>query len=192
MIKDLFNEFLKLSQELRPGYPFSLGMGQEIAQESIQEVFKKIKINIPTVYEVIYGTVQGTKRNIEDQRMFDFTPGYRLIHIDEFIHEKNVMNKVLENENQYKFVLPLLTNLSSDFICFAEKMNGEQHICTLLHEDGELVLMHQTVIKFFETINEFYKHRVYSLDKDNFLDYDWEKESSLGARINPNVGYWCS
>ncbi|SDO05055.1 hypothetical protein SAMN04487897_107195 [Paenibacillus sp. yr247] len=187
MLKDLFNEFIELSKELRPEYPDSLGN----EKKDWSNVFQ-MKSDIPRLFEVIYSTVQGTKRDINDQRLMDFIPGYRLIHIDEFVLEKKNLDNILNAQTKIAMVVPLLANYSSDFICYVENFDGEGCICILLHDERELNLMYSTPEKFLETINEFYKQHVYFLDDDGYLDYDWEKEGIIGSSLNPDVKYWTS
>ncbi|BFH66807.1 MAG: hypothetical protein E6230_03050 [Paenibacillus dendritiformis] len=186
MLREMFKEFIELSRELRPTYPDSLGTAKEDWAETLQLT------HIPSLFEVIFSTVQGTYRDTNDQRLMDFIPGYRLIHIDEIVSEKNNVDDMLNVQTDIAFVLPILANYSSDFICYVEKLNGENCICSLLHDEGELELMYKTPEKLLETINEFYKQHVYFLDDDGYLSYDWEKEGIIGSSLNPDVKYWVS
>ncbi|TVY02061.1 SMI1/KNR4 family protein [Cohnella terricola] len=186
MLRDLFNEFIELSNELRPDYRASLGTATGNWTDVLQLSYT------PNFYEVIFSTVQGTKRDVCDQRLMDFIPGYRLIHIDEFVSEKQNLDNILNVQTDVAFVLPILANYSSDFICYVEMLNGEGCICTLLHDEGELEVVYNTPEKFLETINEFYKQQAYFLDDEGYLTYDLELEGNIGAKNNPNVNYWVS
>ncbi len=75
MLRELFEEFIELSRTLRPDYPESLGLAKEKWQSSIPN------FTLPTLIHVIYSVVQGTERDIRDQKLMDFIPGFRLIHI---------------------------------------------------------------------------------------------------------------
>ena len=50
--------------------------------------------------------------------------------------------------------------------------------------------MHDSVELFFKTIIAFYTQDVFFLDKDGYLDYDFEKEGIIGAAYNPGIDYW--
>jgi len=122
----------------------------------------------------------------------DYTPGYRLIHISEIVEEKNIIDSVfVKNDRaEIEVVIPLFVNYSSDYICYCKYSTGEEYICTLMHDEGDLVLMHKSPKKFLETICELYKQGVYFLDSDGYLDYDSDKESIVGSKLNPGIEYW--
>jgi hypothetical protein len=56
MLKELFDEFIELSKELRPEYPDSLGKSKE---DWIQ-VFENFS-KTPELFKVVYSSIQGTK-----------------------------------------------------------------------------------------------------------------------------------
>jgi uncharacterized protein YbgA (DUF1722 family) len=188
MLDTLFKESLKLAEQLRPKYPQSLGD----KTDKWEDIVKKFVSNIPEIYSVIYSNVSGTKRNIKEQDIMDYTPGYRLIHISELPEEKKNLDRVLNHKGyaEGELVLPLLSNYSNDFICYHLSSKGEEHICALMHDEGDLVLMNESPIKFLETVCEFYKQTVYFLDSDGYLDYDIDKEGLVGSNLNPGVKYW--
>ncbi|SDN33922.1 hypothetical protein SAMN04487897_102561 [Paenibacillus sp. yr247] len=185
MLYDLFNKFLELSESQRPNYRKSLGKAKENWSHIIQ-----LTLEVPSLFEVIYSSVQGTCRGIKDQRLMDFIPGYRLIHIDEILEEQKILDNLIANEVERVLALPLLVNYSSDYICWVKIKEEESCICVLLHDEGELKVMYRTPEKFLETIIEFYKEEVYFLDKEGYLDYNWEKEGNIGLSLNPSVEYW--
>lgn len=165
MLEYLFCEFLKLSEELRSEYPTSLG----IAEANWSDTFTSLgKSEIPELIKVIYSNVQGTERNIKDQKLMDFIPGFRLIKIDEFPSEKDRLDTLVNNKEQR--VLPLLTNYSSDYICYVVNQNQTGEICTILKDELELKVMFRSSLDFLRTINEFYRQKVYFLDEDGYLD----------------------
>lgn len=188
MVEKLFKESLKLAEQLRPKFIKSLG-GKV---DGWKDVFRNLNISIPDLFTAIYSNVSGIKRDISQQDLMDFIPGYRLIHISEFIHEVDNMRSVLRDEKcmEYETVLPILANYSSDFICYCKRTTGEELICSLMNDIGELIVMHNSLEKFLETICEFYKQGVYFLDSDGYLDYDMNREGIIGSAINPGVKYW--
>ena len=185
MTNSLFKEFLYLSSVLRPEYPYSLGMGNN--ELNTIEAFNS---NIPRIYQVIYNTVTGTLRNIKNQSLMVFIPGYRLIHFDELEIEKKNLDNISNFQSQGYTIFPLITNYSSDFTCCSTTIDGKEKIYAILHDEQELILMHNSSEKFLETICEFYKEQVYFFDSDGYLDYDIEKEGKLGTVINPGIEYW--
>lgn len=42
---------------------------------------------------------------------------------------------------------------------------------------------------FFKTIIAVYLKNIFDLNRDGFLDYDYEKESIIGAEYNPGIDY---
>lgn len=187
MLDTIFMESLKLAEQLRPQYPRSLGKA-----DRWEDILKKLVSNVPEIYYAIYNNVLGTKRDIKEQELMDYMPGYRLIHILEFAEEKENLDSIISNDAfvEDEFVLPLLVNYSNDHICYYRTSRGEEYICTVMHDEGELVTMYQTPKKFLETICEFYKQGVYFLDRDGYLDYDIDKEGEIGAKLNPGLCYW--
>ncbi|MFM9327211.1 hypothetical protein [Paenibacillus mesotrionivorans] len=188
MLESLFRECLSLSSKLRPNYSESLGT----RAENWEETFGRSGNEIPLFFKSIYNHVSGTRRDINQQELMDFIPGYRLIHITEITKEKeNVKNILVEDYlNESDNIIPFLTNYSSDFYCIIKNAVGEESICVLTNDSGEPIEYSRSPQKFFETIIEFYRSGVYFLDHDGYLDYDYEKQRSIGSEINKGVSYW--
>jgi len=184
---NLFEQTLEISEQLRPGYRARLGIGlpKLEAELRLNEIFK-IGMSVPTMLVDIYSLIKGTERSILDQRFMDYVPGYRLINLDELDVEKNKFTSLdLVPSNKY---LPFLANYSSDYICV--ESGGLNGIGTVLHDEGEFVLMHKTPENFYLTIIEFYKQGAYFTDGDGFLDFDFDKSGEIGAQLNPGISYW--
>jgi len=179
---------LRLAGLLRPKYPQSLGT----STNNWEDVFKKLEEPIPNLFRAIYSIVSGTEREIKEQALMDFIPGYRLIHISEFIEESTNLKNILIDESlsDNEIVIPLLANYSSDYICYYKNSAGKELLCSLRNDSGELIVKHSSSEKFFETVCEFYKQGVYFLDSDGYLDYDMEKERTVGSLINYGITYW--
>lgn len=187
MLSDLFEDFMFLSMRLREEYPESLGE----KSDNWEEVLHLLDNDIPKLYQVIYGRVSGTLRAIEKQELMDFIPGYRLIHINELSNEEARFSSIYKDRNaKVKKVIPLLVNYSSDYICHCKMMDETENIASITHDDPKFTLMHESSEKFLETLCEFYNSNVYYLDSDGYLDYDFEKEGEIGAKINKNIAYW--
>ena len=88
MLSDLFKQFMFLSMSLRENYPKSLGK----KADNWEEILHLLDNNIPMLYQVLYSQVSGTFRDINQQELMDFIPGYRLIHINELINENARLN----------------------------------------------------------------------------------------------------
>ncbi|WP_379164127.1 hypothetical protein [Paenibacillus sp. sgz5001063] len=184
----LFQEFLQLSAGLRPGYIDSLGSGGAAGGPAISGIVP----DAPKLLEAIYSQVSGTSSEEEEPSLVEFIPGYRLIHIQEYAQEVQVLRSILE-EKGYSgggTVLPILTNYGSDFICYLQSEDGTERICDLLHDYGDLVVMCDSPEKFLETLCEFYKQDVYFLDEEGYLDCDLVLEGEVGAALNPSANYW--
>lgn len=183
-----FQEFLKLSAELRPDYIASLGTGDNASNTQITTVLP----DAPDLLKAIYSTVSGTSSEEEEPRLIEFIPGYRLIHIHEYETEMKVLAGILEEKGHQVdgVILPILTNYGSDFICYHKSADGVERVCDLLHDYGDLIVMYDSPAKFLETLCEFYKQEVYFLDEEGYLDCDLIKEGEVGAALNPNAKYW--
>lgn len=188
LLDTLFDEYLTLSAKYRSDYTTSLG----VKKGNWMEVLKLIFQDVPRIYETLYGRVSGTRRDIKRQELMDFIPGYRLIHIDELIHEKSNLDFMIKDNrhDEFEVITPLLANYSSDFICYARTNNGKEVILNFLHDDFELDIMYGSIENFLKTICEFYKEKVYYLDEDGYLDYDLDKECEIGRKINAGLAYW--
>ena len=188
MIEKLFKESLRLAGLLRLQYPQSLGSNIS----NWEDVFIKLDKTIPKLFRTIYSNVSGTERDIKEQELMDFIPGYRLIHISELIEESDNLKNILIDEKLYHngVLIPVLGNYSSDYICYYKNKDGQELICSLRNDSGELIVKHNSPKKFLETVCEFYKQGIYFLDSDGYLDYDIDKERLVGSSINHGITYW--
>ena len=178
MLESLLKEFLDFSGELRPEFPDSLGTPDKLYRIKIGDFWQD---TIPRLVEVLYSVAEGTKRNIDNQKLMDFLPGYRLIHIDELKDAYASLSLQAKNEKFF----PLLSNYSSDYICVKD-----EKIYNFMHDDAKIVLMHNSSEAFLKTICEFYHRNIFFLDEAGFLDYDFELEGVCGAELNPGIEYW--
>ncbi len=183
-MNELFEEFLFLSARLRTKYVDSLGE----RNNNWEKVFYDLYGEIPELFQVIYNKVSGTRRNIADQTLMDFIPGFRLIHICELKEESVKLNRYYNDKIQV--IIPFLANYSSDYICYCRTNAGKEYIGSISHDDLMVIQMHKNIKKFFETICAFYQFNVYFLDTDGYLDYDLELEGTIGAEINLGIPYW--
>jgi DNA-directed RNA polymerase subunit F len=185
-LTEQFQEYLKLSADLRPDYIASLGKGDNEAK--ITSVFPET----PALLKAIYNTVSGTSSEEEEPSLIEFIPGYRLIHINEYEAEMKILAGILEEKGHQVngVILPILTNYGSDFICYYKTADGVERVCDLLHDFGDLIVMYESPEKFLETLCEFYKQEVYFLDEEGYLDCDLVKEGEVGAALNPDAKYW--
>lgn len=181
-----FQEYLKLSADLRPDYIASLGKSDNEAK--ITAIFPEA----PELLKAIYSTVSGTSSEEEEPSLIEFIPGYRLIHINEYEAEMKILAGILEEKGHQAdgVILPILTNYGSDFICYHKSADGVERVCDLLHDFGDLIVMYESPEKFLETLCEFYKQEVYFLDEEGYLDCDLVKEGEVGAALNPDAKYW--
>lgn len=185
-LTEQFQEYLKLSADLRPDYIASLGKGDN------EEKLTVIVPEAPEILKAIYSIVSGTSSEEEEPSLIEFIPGYRLIHINEYEAEMKILTGILEEKGHQVdgVILPILTNYGSDFICYYKSTDGVERVCDLLHDFGDLIVMYESPEKFLETLCEFYKQEVYFLDEEGYLDCDLVKEGEVGAALNPDAKYW--
>lgn len=188
MINELFDEFIALSDNLRRDYSISLSKKHIDWEKQLYAITP----TIPDLYRIIYSKVSGTQRNIQQQDLMDFIPGYRLIFIEELALEKKILDNILNevDTSEYYLILPLLGNYSSDYVCYLKTTFGDEYIGLVMHDSLVVEIMHKSIYDFFMTLCAFYKNNIYFLDEDGFLDYDFEKEGLIGSSINKNVRYW--
>ena len=180
--QEFFKKTIDLSEIGRPGYKISLGkgIGRELIEQILTPAINDLP-NIPEIYFEIYEIISGTPRGIQDQKNIDFIPGYRLIEIYEL---PDLIDKFQFNPGH----LPLLTNYSSDFICFSINESGmESGIYLALHDEPDLEMLHKNKIDFIKTIFEFYNSGVYFIDDDGYLESDDKKEDEIGKQMNPEI-----
>ncbi|WP_162551313.1 SMI1/KNR4 family protein [Paenibacillus tepidiphilus] len=185
-LSERFETYLNYSEGLRPGYIASLGAGvsDAVMAETLQDA--------PELLKVIYSRVSGTGSDEEQAHLIEFIPGYRLIHMDEYREQLQALTAILE-EKEYRaggLILPLLANYGGDFICYRRTEEGQEQICDLMSDYGELVVMYDSPETFLDTLNEFYRQEVYFLDEDGYLDCDLIREGEVGAELNPDSQYW--
>ena len=189
MLKDLFVELISLSDQMRCGYKISLG----IPHQAWEEILTNINHSVPQIYREIYSTFAGTHRDLKEQQLMDFIPGYRLIHIEELEAEYDAFAHMADLnaicENQIETAAPLLADSASNYICYVKKRDGTEAIFSYSPEGG-FEEMHRSLETFFETVIAFYQEDVYFLDNDGFLDYDFEKAGAIGKTLNPGITYW--
>ena len=189
-IGELLEEYIKLSEELRSGYEYSLGGKKPEWQKLIKNIYE----DIPPLFYEIYSRWSGTIRNIENQKYMDFVPGYRLIHIEELNKEYENLTQLLESddtcEEQMEIIIPFLADCASSYICYVRTWSKNEYIYIYSIEEG-LSCMHSSIKAFLDTIIAFYANGVYFLDKDGFLDYDYEQEGIIGMKYNNDIQYWC-
>ena len=120
MLKDLFVELISLSDQMRCGYKISLG----IPHQAWEEILTNINHSVPQIYREIYSTFAGTRRDLEEQKLMDFIPGYRLIHIEELEAEYDAFAHMADLnaicENQIETAAPLLADSASNYICYVK------------------------------------------------------------------------
>lgn len=187
MLKELFAEYLKRSDELRPGYLSSLGASQNDWLATIKNVCASN--NPPELLQTIYCMVSGTRRTVSNQTLMDFIPGYRLIHISELEEESHIVDSWTSLQFEKNKLIPILCNYSSDYLCLSAA-NSFQRIYRFAHDESGPELMYGSSVSFLRTLCAFYEENVYFLDKNGFLDYSFEKEGLIGAEQNPEIMYW--
>lgn len=180
-MKALFLESLRLAGLLRPAYGASLGAADPAFEFKLAALSTDSK---PSLWEAVYSTVKGTSRAVTGPLM-DFVPGYRLLHIDD-LAEAAIQVRVMNASR--RTLLPLLANLSSDYVCVDPDEGGE--VCAVMHDSRQPVTLHRSSEAFLETVSEFYRRGIYFLDADGYLDYDLEAHGKCGSELNPGVMYW--
>lgn len=179
--QELLLKTIDVAEINRPGYRNSLGKG--VSQEEISQRLSPLFGNseaIPKIYYEIYELFFGTPREIKNQTYMDFIPGYYLIALNEL---PNIIEKFQWKPNY----LPLLSNYSSDFICFS---TDREVIYLALHDDPDLTELHKNKIDFIKTTLEFYKKGVFFLDEDGYLESSDDREDEIGKLMNPGIEYW--
>ncbi len=179
-MKKEIEDFYQKSEALRNGYLRTLN---EADYELLQK-FQKMVPDISEMFFDMYSISNGTDFDIKDQRFFDFIPGFRLMKLEEII--KNYTENNI-NSDKYDIILPFLNDYAGCYFAYGKKANIE-HIVYISEEGIEVV--HNSVDDFWTTINAFYDEKVYYLDEDGYLSYDFDLEGEVGKRLNPKIAYW--
>lgn len=175
-ISNLIDEFINLSDELRPGYASSIAKNSESL------------LVLPDSLKLLYSKVSGTYYEIEDQQLMDFLPGYLLIRDDEYDNfMKSIKEMVPEGEDEY---YPFLVNYSSDFYALKVSKGNECGVFLIEHDGDEPTKIHDSFEDFLRTIIACYQEKIYFLDDDGYLDMDFDGEQLIGQKYNPGIDYW--
>ena len=175
-ISYLIDEFISLSDELRPGYSLSIAKNKESS------------LILPESLDILYSKVSGTYYEIEDQRLMDFLPGYLLIRDAEYESFMQSVKEMIPNgEDKY---YPILVNYSSDFYALKVSEGKEKGIFLIEHDADEPTKIHNSFEDFLRTIIACYKGKIYFLDDDGYLDMDFYEEQLIGQKYNPDIDYW--
>ncbi|CAA0156243.1 SMI1/KNR4 family protein [Tenacibaculum maritimum] len=179
IIKKTFKKYLELSDSLRVDYSNSLDIKDDEKLDNI--------VGIPDVLYPIYSKVNGTLYEVEDQSLMDFIPGFLLIHISEYEGFKSKITKMLSEGASY---FPILVNYSSDFYVIKLRDKKDNGIFLINHDELKPTKIHNSFEDFFETIIAFYEKKVFFLDKDGYLDIDFDKEEEVAQELNPEIPFW--
>lgn len=175
-ISYLIDEFISLSDELRPGYSLSIAKDKESS------------LILPESLNILYSKVSGTYYEIEDQRLMDFLPGYLLIRDAEYESFTQSVKEMIPNgEDKY---YPILVNYSSDFYALKVSEGKENGIFLIEHDADGPTKIHHSFEDFLRTIIACYKEKIYFLDDDGYLDMDFDEEQLIGQKYNPDIDYW--
>lgn len=109
--------FIEKSEELRNGFKESLEKPRSDFEVKWMGHFDVV----PTIFKEIYSVCDGINPNIEEQALWDFLPGYRLMQVDEIIFH-------YENEfagTEFYMYIPFLTDCASNYYAYAVDKIGE-------------------------------------------------------------------
>lgn len=109
-----------------------------------------------------------------------------LIHADELPAAQAVVDHHPSHDElaqEHSYILPLLSNYSSDYLCVAGD-GGHEQIFRLDHDDPDAWERHASSLRFLDTLVQCYRRQVYFLDADGYLDYDFDREQQVRAELN--------
>jgi hypothetical protein len=138
---------------------------------------------VPDAIASVYEVAEGTPRQIEDQRVMDIVPGYRLIHKAELAAEITTFRAAYPDLTTH---YPFLADYSSSYFT-VDSIDGVVH--TVDRECG-VEPISRSLGRFLDTILACYAQEIYFLDADGYLEYDADKEGDVGAALNPEYPYW--
>ncbi len=175
-----FERYLTLSDKLRVGYRDSLRQSNPTWSNKVKDVVG----TIPSVFEQIYSKCDGTSPK-QAYVLFDFLPGYRLMSIDEITTEVNNIKRMYEVN--VGVVVPFLKDIANNYIgCYYK--DGKESIVSIVPDEG-VVEMHNNAKEFWNTLIDCYNEKAYFLDKDGYLDYDFDKEAVIAKKHSPRSVY---
>ena len=167
--REAFIKYLYVTEQYRPGYKHSVGFAP--GGVSFGTLTPKVEL-----YS-IYSLITGTPSDLDDQKLFDFIPGYKIMTLED------IAASLDRFEN--KGLVPFLSNYSGDFMCVYNDA-----VVSVLHDDPAIVEYSSSVGSFFLTVISMYEEGVFFVGGDGYLDYDFDRELIVGKRLNPNSSYW--
>ncbi|WP_444995021.1 hypothetical protein [Aliikangiella sp. IMCC44359] len=168
-----FEKVLNAAIQQRPKYKQAVGFSKTNLVDN----------HIPEPLSFIYSVAEGTIKAISDESLMDIIPGFRLIHKNELEGEMKKFEKAYSHLSVH---LPFLADNSS---CYFSLDSSDGSIYRVAPEYGQSQIA-LSMDDFWQTILCFYQEGVYFLDSEGYLDYNFEKEGEVGARINPTCEYW--
>ncbi len=179
-MKNLFDEYLRLSESVRRGYVATLGQPDPAALSVLEEA---VGGEVPALLQTIYTTVEGTNVNEVEDSLFDFIPGFQLIHLHDWAKEYRLLK-----EEFGKDFLPVLAGEEGAYYAL-DAATGE--VLILFLDEFKLQdVIFEDAEHFLQTIIANYNEKVYFVDEDGWLDFDDDEEVRVARRLNPNVSYW--
>ncbi|PCK07902.1 MAG: hypothetical protein COA42_11970 [Alteromonadaceae bacterium] len=167
-----FEALITLAVSQRPKFKGAIGYAPQVHD-----------ISTPPPFLLMYNVVAGTLKSIEDPSVMDVVPGLRLIHRDELAGETA---RFRETYNKLSTHIPFLADDSS---CYVSLDLDDGSVYRVAPEYGTSKLS-DSLEAYWETVYECYTAEAFFLDAEGYLDFDFEKEGEVGARINPGCEYW--
>lgn len=156
----------------RPKFKQAVGYGDHVTS-----------ISVPSVVSSIYRIAAGTLADIDDQSVMDLVPGLRLIHASELAIE---MVKFKESYPAFNDYLPFLADYSSCYMAIDLTDGG---VFRVAPEYGTSKVA-SSLEAYWQTVLACYNEGAFFLDVEGYLDFDFEREGQIGARINAYCEYW--
>lgn len=167
-----FEVFITFAVSQRPKFKSAIGYEAQAPD-----------VSTPAPLLLMYSVVAGTLKSIEDPAVMDVVPGLRLIHRGELTDETA---RFRETYNKLDTHIPFLADDSS---CFVSLDLEDGSVYRVAPEYGTSKLA-DSLEAYWDTVYECYKTKAFFLDAEGYLDFDFEKEGEVGARINPGCEYW--
>ena len=106
------------------------------------------------------------------------------MQIDEVI---SVYEKIFIKYLEYDIIIPFLTDYSGCYYAYSLLKNKE---CIVFVSKEGVEVIHSDINSFWKTIIAFYDEKVYYLDDDGYLSYDFDREGIIGKKYNAGLDYW--
>lgn len=188
----LSNALSKLDKTLKRYNPkLSLSLNSPKSEAELISFFSSISINSDDLIE-LYKWHNGSKIEINESVIsIDLCSEGAFLPI-EISNHYYLENEIYTSFRDKKY-FPIISNFYGDILLFNGCPQSSSYENILIHSPSlfidEPISYCDDLVGFVNSINECYDKKIY-ISKENEIDIDFEKESSVFSIFNPQSDFW--